>query len=1007
MEVHSRGMNALRLLGLMAAVLVAGLAQPAHAATNTESTQKAINFLSRDVADWVGGHGCAACHRAGGALYAMSSAKANGYDMNVATGNGRTNAGNMDFVATRIKGEQLANGSWIHDGGLYNRTKTSYAAFGLAGYDTFVSTQYSNSLVSVANWALTTQSGGRWTEDHGTFPTTFGNIPVTARLMVALAQARQRVDPAKAGQYQAALDSAAAYIRANINNNASSAFGDGTGYTHEIAWAIVGLKAAGPGANGVNTTAINALADKLMARSAAGSPAWGSVNGTAVSDGFTTFNTGIAIYALCVAGREPDAGGRLLGAIEWLKTQQNPAGYWGSGGFIDIPTTFASLGLSCYGDHSVIVSVEPPDRQVVQFAWPTPQTVTYFIKVKNHGFQADSYTLKAEGGLPGWTSELSQTSLFLPAGAEGTLQLKVTVPVDQFPSLSSEVTVTAVSGANPGVTGSARVLTYTNPPPPQTGRETVTTILSPAANASVTVGDTVTLSARVNARDNNELVRGAGKGVVTFFVAGVAIGADNDADGNGVFQVSFNPVNGSWSATGAQDYRAVYSGVTLAPAPNLLGSVASQTMNIQPYPFAPPLVTQCIVTNPYVRSTDFRACGYVTPKQNGAVITYIAFTINGGAPIVVAPTPENMSSGFVETMVQLQNGPNVIQLTARDSLGGVTTKQYTVNVDTLAPALTIVSPTEGQALGSSTVMVTSTVDDRSPVRITTNYTATSNVDAGGGTVTHTLTLTNRGLNTIVVTATDKAGNATEKRLQVWVDYKAPVVSTTPADGAIVGKKAGDVLPYTVRVDSLSATTVEIAGTVYPLARGGGVVQVALALVPGINTVPIKVRAETGLVTNVTRTVKYDTQAPVAVTTIPTAGGTYGGTITLTARVTDNLSNVTAVGFMRNRSGIRAGVAGANNTWTLVFDTTELPDGKHTINVRVADAVGNVAIYDTEFFVNNMSGRMADSGEAQAVSSDEEASATSYALVAGDASEVVVPGQCTQGEPVAPPALPAE
>jgi hypothetical protein len=364
-----------------------------------------------------------------------------------------------------------------------------------------------------------------------------------------------------------------------------------------------------------------------------------------------------------------------------------------------------------------------------------------------------------------------------------------------------------------------------------------------------------------------------------------------------------------------------------------------------------------------------------------------------------------MSSGFVEAMVTLQNGPNVIQLTARDSLGGVTTKQYTVNVDTVAPALTIVSPSEGQSLGSSSVKVTSTVDDRSPVRIDTNHIVSSNVDAGGGTVTHTLTLTNRGLNTIVVTATDKAGNVTEKRVQVWVDYRAPVVSTTPADGAIVGKKAGDVLPYTVRVDSMSATTVEIGGEVYPLARGGGVVQVALPVVPGINTFPIKVKAETGLVTNITRTVKYDTQAPVAVTTIPTAGGTYSGTITLTARVTDNLSPITAVGFMRNRAGIRAGVAGANNTWTLVFDTNELPDGKHTINVRVADAVGNVAIYDTEFFVNNSGNQVGGGEDGLGLGDDAERSA-SVALVAGE-SAAIVPAQCTQGESAPAPAIPAE
>lgn len=985
-----------RLRGMLAALLLVGLSLPAAAATNTESTQKAINFLSSDVKDWVASQGCAACHRAGAALYGMASAKSNGYDMGVVTANGSTNAANMEFVAARVKGEQLANGSWNHFGD-FTYEKTSYASFGLAGYDTFVSTQYSNSLVMAANWALASQqASGRWPEDHGTYPTTFGSIPVTARMVVALAEAKLRVDPAKAAQFQAAMDKAAAYIRANINNGDTSAFGDGMPYTHEVAWALVGLKAAGPGANGENTATINTLADRLMARGSSTGVAWGELQGAAPTD----FDTGISIYALCLVGREPDAGGKLAGAIDWLKSRQTPQGYWGSGGFIDIPTTFASLGLSCYGDYSVIVSATP-DRQVVEYNWPDAQTVTYFVKVKNHGYLPDTYTLSAAGGLPGWTSQLSQASLFLPAGAEGTVQLKVTVPPGQFPSLSSEVSVTATSGAVAGVKSTARVLTYTNPPPPVTGRATTTTLLSPAANGSIAVGQSVTLSARVNANDTGELVKGAGKGVVTFFVAGVAIGADNDADGDGVFQVLWNPTTSTWNATGAQDYRAVYSGVSLEPtARNLLGSTASQTLTIDPYPYTPPSATLCGVTNPYINHTDFRACGYVTPKQNGAVVNYIAFIVNGGAPIVVAPTPGNMSSGFVEANVTLHEGANVIQLTSTDSFGGIITKQQTVWVDTTPPALTIVSPEEGQALGSSTVMVTSTVDDRAPVHIVTNNVASSDVDAGGGTVTHTISLPNRGLNTIVVSATDKAGNVTERRIQVWVDYKAPVVTTTPVDGAIVGPKANNLLPYTVRVDSMSATTVTIGGQDYALARGGGVVQVALPVVPGVNTLPIKVKSETGLVTSLTRTVKYDVVAPVAVTTIPTAGGTYSGTITLTATVTDNLSTVTGVGFMRDRSGIVAGVAGGNNTYTATLDTRTLADGKHTVNVRVVDAVGNVAIYDTEFFVNNSGTPVAPSQPVARSSSDS--TSTSYRLVAGEDGTPTLTPACSADNATTPP-----
>jgi hypothetical protein len=638
------------------------------------------------------------------------------------------------------------------------------------------------------------------------------------------------------------------------------------------------------------------------------------------------------------------------------------------------------MGLSCYGDHSVIVTANPSER-VVEFEWDVAQTVTYSITIKNHGFQPDNYALSVTGGLEalGWSASLSDSALFLAAGAEAVVQLTVTVPPNQFPALSSEVTVKAVSGANPGVSGSARVLTYTNPRPPSTGRNSQTVILSPAANASVTVGETVTLSARVNAESEQDFdavpgpfsvpVTGPGKGVMTFFVAGVAIGADNDNDGDGVFQVSWSPANGQWNALGLQNFSAIYSGVALEPVNrNIKGSSAAHNLDIKAHPYTPPEATLSCIVDRYINTTSLRACGYATPEHKGATLTYIAFIVNGGAPIVVSPTPENMSSGFVETMVTLREGVNVIQLTTTDSFGGITTKQTTVTVDTTPPVLTVLTPQEGQAFSSSSIRVSSTVADISPVLLTTNYVNKSNLDPGGGSVNHLVNLPNRGENTIIVTAQDAAGNLTERRIKVWVDYKAPVVSSTPADGAIVGPKTNNVLPYSLRVDTISASTVVIAGQTFNLPRGGGVVQLPLTLVAGVNTIPVSVRSETGLTVNATRTVRYDVTAPVAVTLIPVAGGTYSGTITLTATVTDDFSGVKSVGFMRNRSGIKAGVAAGNNTWTYVFDTTQLADGQHTINVRVQDNLNNVAIYDTVFFVNNR-GRIA-APEAQRSSSGD-------------------------------------
>jgi hypothetical protein len=486
-------------------------------------------------------------------------------------------------------------------------------------------------------------------------------------------------------------------------------------------------------------------------------------------------------------------------------------------------------------------------------------------------------------------------------------------------------------------------------PPSAVDLATTTSFLTPAADASLLVGPAVTLSAKV-ADANGVPVKGPGRGTVTFSAAGLVVGTDGDADGDGVFHANWDTARTEGLTVGEHELRAEYSGVDLpAPQGSLLASAAVRRVSV---PYAPPSVTLCH-RPASTREATLHVCGYVTPKEEGASAVRYAFVHNGGAPVEVWPSEANANSGFVETWVQLVEGPNEILLTATDDVGSTVTRRLVVVRDTVAPVLTVLSPVAGQALGSGSVAVTSRVVDVSPTRVVTQYAQTTNLDEGGGTVTHAVTLAARGYVTLVVTATDAAGNVAEQRLQVWVDAVAPGVSTTPADGAVVGPRVDNLLPYTVRVDALSATTVTLpGGRSVEVPRGGGSVQALLALSPGLNTFQFQVRAETGLVTSVTRTVKYDVAAPVAVTVVPTAGGTYGGIITLTATVTDDFSGVKAVGFMRDRSGIRAAVAGPNNTWTLSFDTHELADGRHTINVWVRDGVGNTAISDTEVFIQN-------------------------------------------------------
>lgn len=931
---------------LAVSVLLVGLLTPqAHAATNAESAQRAINFLSADAASWAVRFGCTSCHRHGATMLGLSAAHATGANLDTLTYNGRTNRQNLEFIAERLQSEQRADGSWIHQGNWYPSSKSSYSAFGLAGYDAYVGTRYSEALVRAADWALSTQeAGGRWKEDFPFYPVGYGNVGITARMMTALSQARQRVDPAKASRYQAALDRASAYVRANMNNLTDGPLSDGQRYTHQVAWAIVGLKAAGPGPAGENTAAIDTLATRLLATRTLGSgPGWGTLAGEAPEE----FSTSLSLYALCVAGRKPGADGRMAEALDWLKSRQASNGSWGAGTrYPDIPTTFAAMGLACFGDYGVGISVEGPVRRPFEFDLPAPQTATYALTVRNHGYKSDEYVLSIQGGLPGWTATLDRTRLELAPDASATLTLTVTAPPGLAASLSSDVMVVATSADVASVKGSARVTTYTNPPPPTEGVATTTTLLTPASG-ELTVALSNTLAARVVDGRGWE-ARGPGMGVVTFMVAGITVGADNDADGDGVYSLTWRPRAATWEALGMQDLRAVYSGVTLQPErENRLGSTASRTVQVHPSPYPPPSVTLGGLPG-FTDEPMLEVWGYATPAALGASIESAAFIIHGQTHPVV---PDD-NGGLVGAMLPMRDGPNVIRLVATDTFGGFSSEEATVMVDSTAPELTLVSPAEGTALSVYGVDVRMVVRDWSPVRVETNWVHVSQVPAGGGEVTHSVWLS-PGENDLLIRATDSVGHVTEKVVRVWMDAQAPWVSTGLPDGWLVGPQPGNALPYDIGVYCESSTRVVLSsGGTYALPRGGGGMQAMLNLVPGDNTFTIDVTSETGLRTSLTRTVRYDNSAPEAELVMPVAGVTYSGPILLTARVSDTLSGVRGVAFTRDGSSIRAGTLQPDGTWTAELDTRELVDGEHTVEVWMDDWAGNFVIQTFHFSTRN-------------------------------------------------------
>jgi subtilisin family serine protease len=172
----------------------------------------------------------------------------------------------------------------------------------------------------------------------------------------------------------------------------------------------------------------------------------------------------------------------------------------------------------------------------------------------------------------------------------------------------------------------------------------------------------------------------------------------------------------------------------------------------------------------YTRNTSFRACGYVTSGTGGPPVSAVYVIVNGGEPIPVAPTPENRSSGFVETYVDLQDGKNVVQLVGRDNRGYLTIKTQTVYVDRQAPSITVLSPLEGERISSGSVRVRVRVEDASPdAYVSIKAGAFVHLPSGTGEVERLVTFTSKGTVSIPIDAKDKVNNSIQQVVHVLVE----------------------------------------------------------------------------------------------------------------------------------------------------------------------------------------------------------------------------------------------
>ncbi len=593
-------------------------------------------------------------------------------------------------------------------------------------------------------------------------------------------------------------------------------------------------------------------------------------------------------------------------------------------------------------------------RSEIEANWPQTQTRTFPLTVTNNGsgLADDTYTLSISGGLTGWTRTISPTTMNLPVGQSATATVTVTAPTNLPEAMPVDFTATVVSNTN-GSINAQRVLTvYTNPPPPVTGVNTTTAFAS--GNGSTVTSRTApfTLSARVTNSSNGQFVTGPGRGLVTFYVAGQAVGADSDADGNGVFSLAWTP-GVSFNYNGTQPYTAVYSGVTLQPAsPNLMPSNITGTIIM-----ALPVDTDgdglsddyetSIGTNPNNPDTDgdglsdgnevSRGTNPLHPDTDGDGLTDGNEIARGTNPLQADTDGDAFNDGEEVTAGTDPLNPNSFPLRA--------------------PAVTLTSPANNftclptsPAADATTcqLTITGTAGAAGTVTISRNGVTVATVTVSGAQGPFSVNTTALlGGNTFTVTASNAMGsNGATRAGQVIPN--TPVILSAPVSPIGVG--GADTLSWELQTAPGATILVNRAGLPTQTVTANGVTGRALVNVvrpaDGTWTYAFSARGPGGTATSgsVSSTVVVDATAPVVTCPADFNGAWTGSPTEFAMTAMDPSGPLTYAWQVVSEDGQLDSGTG------LGFTRTFGP-GRYTVTAMATDAVGNVGACTTSLNVD--------------------------------------------------------
>ena len=186
-----------------------------------------------------------------------------------------------------------------------------------------------------------------------------------------------------------------------------------------------------------------------------------------------------------------------------------------------------------------------------------------------------------------------------------------------------------------------------------------------------------------------------------------------------------------------------------------------------------------------------------TPEVSGTTGAGVAVTVEfiddtGQVVLTTQATVQPSGDWSATPGALLQDGTYTVRATADDGLGNTASDAITVTIDTVAPAVAIEAPVDGEILGDPSPPIEGTsepgVQVVLEVRDVNDMIVLSDMisaDANGAWSTTPATPLADGDYTATATATDAAGNFSEDSVGFTIDTTPPSVSIdVPQDGAV-------------------------------------------------------------------------------------------------------------------------------------------------------------------------------------------------------------------------------